>query len=147
MRESRTYGSVRGALSNGRPYRVPNRRFCDCHHIGRDPDPASCLSRLRKFSGHDTRSAYAHRSFGRFLASIRLNGLSREPAAGSVDFVRLHSCPMADDPPKRLTPAEARKKAAECRALARIALEPSHRVMLTNIAETWDRIADESTCE
>jgi len=23
MRESRTYGSVRGALSNGRPYRVP----------------------------------------------------------------------------------------------------------------------------
>jgi hypothetical protein len=40
MRESRTYGSVRGALSNGRPYRVrlllaalqesgigPNRRF------------------------------------------------------------------------------------------------------------------------
>jgi hypothetical protein len=54
---------------------------------------------------------------------------------------------MADDPPKRLTPAEARKKAAECRALARIALEPSHRVMLTNIAETWDRIADESTCE
>jgi hypothetical protein len=25
MRESRTYGSVRGALSNGRPYRDPER--------------------------------------------------------------------------------------------------------------------------
>ena len=25
MRESRTYGSVRGALSNGRPYRNPKR--------------------------------------------------------------------------------------------------------------------------
>ena len=27
MRESRTYGSVRGALSNGRPYRV---RVAEC---------------------------------------------------------------------------------------------------------------------
>jgi len=27
MRESRTYGSVRGALSNERPYRVPIRAF------------------------------------------------------------------------------------------------------------------------
>jgi hypothetical protein len=26
MRESRTYGSVRGALSNERPYRVPGQR-------------------------------------------------------------------------------------------------------------------------
>jgi hypothetical protein len=29
MRESRTYGSVRGALSNGRPYRVL-AICCDC---------------------------------------------------------------------------------------------------------------------
>ena len=27
MRESRPYGSVRGALSNGRPYRDPHSRF------------------------------------------------------------------------------------------------------------------------
>jgi hypothetical protein len=30
MRESRTYGSVRGALSNERPYRVANNRYSIC---------------------------------------------------------------------------------------------------------------------
>ena len=32
MRESRTYGSVRGALSNERPYRVPE--FCCTAYVG-----------------------------------------------------------------------------------------------------------------
>jgi hypothetical protein len=49
MRESRTYGSVRGALSNGRPYRVPvvfaamhesafgtSRRLAAVPNFGRD---------------------------------------------------------------------------------------------------------------
>ena len=38
--------------------------------------------------------------------------------------------------------AEAcRAKAAECRALARVTRENSHRIMLVHMADTWDRIA------
>ena len=48
---------------------------------------------------------------------------------------------MAEDKPKRLTPAEAQAKANECRALAGVALDNSLRVMLISIAETWERIA------
>jgi hypothetical protein len=48
---------------------------------------------------------------------------------------------MAEDKPKRLTPAEAQAKAEECRAQAKVALDNSHRVMLIHIAETWERIA------
>ena len=29
MRESRSYGSVRGALGNERPYREPSPQFCE----------------------------------------------------------------------------------------------------------------------
>ena len=49
---------------------------------------------------------------------------------------------MADDRPKRLTPTEAKAKADECRAMARVALDQSHRIMLESIAQTWDRIAE-----
>ena len=49
---------------------------------------------------------------------------------------------MADDRPKRLTPSEAKAKAEECRAMAKVALDQSHRVMLESIAQTWERIAE-----
>jgi hypothetical protein len=48
---------------------------------------------------------------------------------------------MTDELPKRLTPAEAQAKAEECRALAKVALDQSHRIMLISIAHTWERIA------
>jgi hypothetical protein len=51
---------------------------------------------------------------------------------------------MSDETPKRLTPAEAQAKADECRAMARVALDKSHRIMLISIAETWERIAQET---
>ena len=51
---------------------------------------------------------------------------------------------MAEDAPSRLTPTEAKAKADECRALAKAALDQSHRIMLVSIAETWDRIAASS---
>ena len=49
---------------------------------------------------------------------------------------------MADDRPKRLTPTEAKAKAEECREMAKVAIEKSHRIMLESIAQTWDRIAE-----
>ena len=39
MREFRTYGSVRGALSNGRPYRDPGGRFVDSGRIAQAGAP------------------------------------------------------------------------------------------------------------
>jgi hypothetical protein len=54
---------------------------------------------------------------------------------------------MAEDRPKRLTPAEAKAKAEECRALARVARVTSERAMLLSIAETWERIANETNWE
>jgi hypothetical protein len=49
---------------------------------------------------------------------------------------------MADaEPAKRLAPAECITKAQECRDLARRALRPEHRVMLQEMAETWERVA------
>src|ERR1700724_4818319 len=52
MRESRTYGSVRGALSNERPYRVPplaRTRSADAHRQGRArcKGGADCRRRAR----------------------------------------------------------------------------------------------------
>lgn len=41
----------------------------------------------------------------------------------------------------RMTPEEARAKAAECRAMAEATNRQEHRVMLTHMAETWERIA------
>jgi hypothetical protein len=40
-----------------------------------------------------------------------------------------------------VTAAQAREKVIECMDLAAIAREPSHRIMLRHIAETWERIA------
>jgi hypothetical protein len=34
-----------------------------------------------------------------------------------------------------------RAKAAECRALGRVASEYGHQIMLEHMAETWDRVA------
>ena len=48
---------------------------------------------------------------------------------------------MADDKPKRLSSREARAKAEECREMAKVALDKSHRIMLESIAQTWERIA------
>ena len=41
---------------------------------------------------------------------------------------------------KSLTPEECHAKVAECRELAERARDPSHRLMLNHIAETWERI-------
>jgi len=51
---------------------------------------------------------------------------------------------MRDDSTKRLTPAEAQAKADECRAMAKVAISESLRLMLISIAETWERIAAET---
>ena len=48
---------------------------------------------------------------------------------------------MDTETTRRLTAADARAKASECRDLARRALKPEHRVMLQDMAETWDRLA------
>jgi hypothetical protein len=45
--------------------------------------------------------------------------------------------------PNRLTPEQARQRAAECRLLAKHAIQPSHRIILDHMAETWERIAGE----
>lgn len=42
----------------------------------------------------------------------------------------------------RMTTADARAKADECRELARQAKVYAHRVMLEHMADTWQRIAD-----
>jgi hypothetical protein len=49
---------------------------------------------------------------------------------------------MAEEPPKRLTRQQALAKAEECRAMARIAIDNSQRIMLNSIAQTWERIAE-----
>ena len=48
---------------------------------------------------------------------------------------------MDDDRTRRLTAADARDKASECRAMARRAINPEHRVMLEDMAEMWERLA------
>ena len=47
----------------------------------------------------------------------------------------------AEAPPRRLNAEEAREKIAECRSMARRAINPEHRIMLERMAETWERIA------
>ena len=42
---------------------------------------------------------------------------------------------------RRVSAAECRKKAEECRKLARVVDKPQHRVMLEHMAETWERLA------
>ena len=49
---------------------------------------------------------------------------------------------MPDDVPKRLTAEDARTKAKECRDLAKRVMNPEHRVMLEQMAESWDHIAN-----
>jgi len=51
---------------------------------------------------------------------------------------------MAENFSTRLTAAEARAKASECREMAGHASKPAHRTMLNHMAETWDRIADDA---
>ena len=48
---------------------------------------------------------------------------------------------MDNEPTRRLTAADARDKASECRDMARRAQRPEHRVMLEEMADTWDRLA------
>jgi hypothetical protein len=48
---------------------------------------------------------------------------------------------MDTTPTRRLTAADARDKASECRDLARRAQRPEHRVMLEDMAATWERLA------
>jgi hypothetical protein len=43
--------------------------------------------------------------------------------------------------PKRLSSAECKAKADECREMARLATRQEHKTMLEHMAETWDRIA------
>jgi hypothetical protein len=43
--------------------------------------------------------------------------------------------------PTPITRAKAQEKADECRALLSVAVTDSQRIMLTHIAETWERIA------
>jgi alkylation response protein AidB-like acyl-CoA dehydrogenase len=53
MRESRTYGSVRGACSNGRPYRDPSGEWTETVNLT-EPQAGSDLAALR------TRTVLAH---------------------------------------------------------------------------------------
>ena len=46
-------------------------------------------------------------------------------------------------PTKRLSAAEARLKAEECKSLAMRVGLVEHRVMLEHMAETWERIAND----
>jgi hypothetical protein len=48
---------------------------------------------------------------------------------------------MDTEPTRRLTAADARDKASECRDMARRALKPEHRVLLEDMAESWERLA------
>jgi hypothetical protein len=48
---------------------------------------------------------------------------------------------MDNEQIRRLTAADARDKASECRDMARRVQKPEHRVMLEDMAETWDRLA------
>lgn len=41
----------------------------------------------------------------------------------------------------RVTAAEARAKADECREMAKREQLPEHKIMLEHIAQTWERIA------
>jgi hypothetical protein len=43
---------------------------------------------------------------------------------------------------KRLTATQASAKAKECREMAKVAIDKSHRIMLNSIAQTWERIAE-----
>jgi hypothetical protein len=47
----------------------------------------------------------------------------------------------AEAPTRRLNAAEAREKIAECRTMAKRAINPEHRIMLEQMAQTWERIA------
>ena len=44
---------------------------------------------------------------------------------------------------RRLTLEECHAKVAECRDMARRALNPNHRVMLEHMAQTWERICED----
>ena len=44
-------------------------------------------------------------------------------------------------PPKRLTADACRQQAVNCRVVARDTMTASHRLMLEQIADTWERIA------
>ena len=48
---------------------------------------------------------------------------------------------------QRLTADQARAKAEECRGMAKVAHDKSHRIMLNSIAQTWDRIAETAGAE
>jgi hypothetical protein len=48
---------------------------------------------------------------------------------------------MPDPTPRRLTAAEAKAKAAECREMAQYATRDDYRIMLEHMAETWERMA------
>ena len=48
---------------------------------------------------------------------------------------------MDNKPTRRLTATDARDKASECRNMARRVQKPEHRVMLEDMAATWDRLA------
>jgi hypothetical protein len=48
---------------------------------------------------------------------------------------------MHNEQTRRLTAADARDKASECRDMALRAQKREHRVMLEDMAETWDRLA------
>jgi len=45
--------------------------------------------------------------------------------------------------PKRLSVDDCRRKAEECRDLARHSKNPEHCIMLAHMAGTWDRIAED----
>jgi hypothetical protein len=52
--------------------------------------------------------------------------------------------PMAEDAkPARLSAADCRRQAHECRKMAEGVIEPAHETMLEHMADTWDRLAAE----
>src|ERR1700730_17850857 len=74
MRESRTYGSVRGACSNGRPYRDPRYRSNPLELRATEIQPRSSLNDLAGNSGDQWLAA--HR------AALELDWLDLSPAQG-----------------------------------------------------------------
>ncbi len=49
---------------------------------------------------------------------------------------------MIDNRAERVDAEQCQQKADQCRALAHDAKDPSHRIMLEHMAETWERMAN-----
>ena len=138
MRESRTYGSVRGALSNGRPYRVP-ASICRlmAHRVNSRQRRASVARR-------EAKRAFEPRSRIRAAASLKLRGLIQarlglsSSAANHLQPNRVNARPaaLAISLPVHSLAASASAASAPRLALALLGLGDLPPVVLQNAAVT-----------